>query len=168
MKNVSGDTLNKSCIVEVYHRGGFFASCVFHISLVKTDDLCVTGPPYFIWITASSVVVRMPPVNTACVISESWRSMSSTEVMETEKVSAIHVNSHAGTHFATARFIHLISRVMLDYGDNTLHAWFLHNGTFWQGHSKIIYLYSGGSFDKNIKWCWLTEEKCSPISKDVG
>ena len=64
------------------------ASCVFHIILVETGDLCMTGPPWSIWIKASRMA-RMPPVNIACVISESWRRQSSTEVMETEKVLSI-------------------------------------------------------------------------------
>lgn len=60
------------------------ASCVFHINPEETGDLCMTGPPYSLWIRASSMA-RMPPVNTACVICESWKSPSSgPEVMERE------------------------------------------------------------------------------------
>lgn len=78
--------------------GKDLASCVFHISPLETGDLCMTGPPSSIWIRASSMA-RTPPVNTACVISESWRNPSSTDIKETEKVLAIYLTSHVGADF---------------------------------------------------------------------
>lgn len=132
-----------------------FASCVFHISLLKTGDLCMTGPPYSIWIKASSMA-RMPPVNIACVISESWRSLPS-EVKETEKVLAIYLTSHIGTDFviATAQLIHMISNIILENEQNRLYTSSLckHSGRDIPGpligrmYPKYLI-----HFNNNIKW----------------
>lgn len=47
----------------------------------------MTGPPYTIWIKASSMSL-MPPINTVCVISELWR-LFSTEAMEAEVLASL-------------------------------------------------------------------------------
>lgn len=47
----------------------------------------MTGPPYTIWIKASSMSL-MPPINTVCVISELWR-LFSTEAMEAEVLAIL-------------------------------------------------------------------------------
>lgn len=47
----------------------------------------MTGPPYTIWIKASSMSL-MPPINTVCVISELW-CLFSTEAMEAEVLASL-------------------------------------------------------------------------------
>lgn len=97
--------------------------CSTSVSCRQATCVWQDPPPYSIWIKAS-VMARMPPVNTACVIPESWRSLSSTEVKETEKVFAIYLTSHVGTDFAkiTARRILLIPNIILENEPNRSHA----------------------------------------------